>query len=134
MKMIALTCPQCHAELAENGKFCPYCGTRVFMEDEALRVKYTYESVDNARIREADVQEKIRLKELEIEHLKLQEQTERKRILMKAKVIIFLLMVVVLAGLLIAYASTKDETFVQFALLLLIGICLISPILFRVKT
>ena len=68
MKMIALKCPECGASLKiEEGRtqcFCQYCGTQILLDDE--RKIYEYRTIDEARIREAESWETIRLKELEI--------------------------------------------------------------------
>ena len=69
IKMIAVQCPQCSANLnIEDGRkscFCTYCGTKIMIDDGSAT--YTYRKVDEARIKEAEIDEKIRLKELEIE-------------------------------------------------------------------
>lgn len=73
VKMIAVQCPQCGADLdIEEGRktcFCTYCGAKIMIDDGSKT--YTYRKVDEARIKEAEVDERIRLKELEIENRKL---------------------------------------------------------------
>lgn len=50
--------------------------------------KQTYRKVDDARIHEADVQQVIRLKELDIEMIKLQNETRQKHFLFRMKTFI----------------------------------------------
>ena len=88
MKTVAMSCPKCNASIDAETKFCSHCGTAVVIDDEAMRMKYTYQQVDDARIREADVQEKIRLKELEIELIKLQHETQQKKTVQRAKLFV----------------------------------------------
>lgn len=55
MKVISLTCPGCGANLSmEDGRkqcFCQYCGMKIMLDDESI----TYRTVDEARIKEAEV-------------------------------------------------------------------------------
>lgn len=73
MKMISMKCPECKANLdIEEGRkycFCTYCGTKIMIDDGSKT--FTYKKVDEARIKEAEIDERIRLKELEIEKSKL---------------------------------------------------------------
>ena len=66
MKITAIRCSACGADLQleENKKqmFCPYCGTRLAVEDYDIEI--TNRIVDEARLKEAE----IRLKELEYAH------------------------------------------------------------------
>ena len=69
VEMIKIQCAQCGAnmEIEEDRKicFCTYCGAKMLLDDGTR--SYTYRHIDEARIKEAEVNEKIRLKELEIE-------------------------------------------------------------------
>ncbi len=66
MKITALRCTACGADLQSeeinNLMFCPYCGTKLAMEDDNIEI--TNRIVDEARLKEAE----IRLKELEYAH------------------------------------------------------------------
>ena len=88
--MIAAKCTSCgadlHVEAGRESFFCQFCGAHQTLEDANHR-QYTYRSVDDARIREADAREAIRLKELEIEHLRLQHETQQKRFMMWTRLI-----------------------------------------------
>lgn len=84
MKLIQLKCTNCNGYMELNvtdGQkmvFCPYCGQKYIMDEEKLyigvNVNKTERKIDEARIKEAEVREKIRLKELE---LKLTAQRNR---------------------------------------------------------
>lgn len=80
MKLISLKCPECKVDLnIEEGRkicYCQYCGTKILIDDNSST--RTYRKIDEARIKEAEVDKAIRLKELEIEQMKLQNE-ERTR-------------------------------------------------------
>ena len=71
-----ITCPNCKANININWShgmtscFCNYCGTQLYFDDGSYTANYniTYRETDDARIREADVNERIRMKEMEFEH------------------------------------------------------------------
>lgn len=85
MKMISLKCPECGANISieERHKqcFCQYCGAKIILDDG--NTTHTYHKVDEARIKEAEVDKLIRLKELEIE----KEERQYRRNIVKYKVI-----------------------------------------------
>ena len=68
MEMISLKCPECGAniniEADHKHCFCPYCGVQIIIDDGVTA--YTYRKVDEAKIKEAEVDKIIRLKELEL--------------------------------------------------------------------
>lgn len=68
-KMRSVKCPSCNANTScDPGLafcFCSYCGAQIALDDRSTR--HTYRQIDDARIREAEVAELVRLKELEIE-------------------------------------------------------------------
>ena len=78
IKMVSVVCPECRAnlEIDRNRKmcYCQYCGTKILIDDGSTT--HTYRKVDEARIKEAEIREVIRLKELEIEE-KRREASER---------------------------------------------------------
>ena len=73
MKLIKLTCPFCNAnlELEQERKsyYCSYCGKKILLDDEVTR--YEFISIDESRIAEANAEEAIRLKELQLEEKKM---------------------------------------------------------------
>ena len=96
MRLINLECPSCHANLqvdsSRDSFYCTYCGARVLLDYEGTRYVY----VDEAGVKEAEVKERIRLKELEIEEQKLKARSRRKRLLgivgcVYAAIIVFLM-------------------------------------------
>lgn len=74
VKLISLKCPKCNANLSieENRKrcFCSYCGTQIIIDDGS--VEHTYRKIDEARIKEAEANERIQLKMLDVEEKKQQ--------------------------------------------------------------
>lgn len=99
VKMIALKCPECGAKLQiEDGHkecFCQYCGHKILLDDGSVETTYTYRKVDEARIKEAEVDKLIRLKELEIKQKELDRKAKSKTF--KAKLgIIFVLFGIIL--------------------------------------
>ena len=82
IKLLAIKCPECGATLdIEEGRkqlFCSYCGSKVLVENDN---EYIYRRVDEARIREAEVKEKIRLRELEMEEAKQKQHDSLRKLL-----------------------------------------------------
>ena len=81
INLVSLKCPECNAALAiEEGRkhcFCQYCGTKILIDDGSST--HTYRKIDEARIKEAEVRERIRLKELSLEEQKhLTKEKKRK--------------------------------------------------------
>lgn len=94
MKIISLKCPECGADIdIEEGHkqcFCKYCGTKILIDD-GRSTTHTYHKVDEARLKEAEVDELIRLKELEIE----KEERQYHRRVVKYKVIALIILGIV---------------------------------------
>ncbi|MBQ6991103.1 MAG: hypothetical protein IJN58_08600 [Clostridia bacterium] len=93
MKVISLKCPECNATLSIEGDrkycFCQYCGTKILIDDGSTT--HTYRKVDEARIREADIQEKIRLRELMLEEKKFAARERIKATKIKFSIILTVL-------------------------------------------
>ena len=72
MKIVKLTCPACGANIDANEKmtFCSYCGAKLFIDDEATNININYTKRDEARIKDSERKERVRLKELEYEERK----------------------------------------------------------------
>lgn len=68
VQLIAVKCPACGADInVENTRefsFCTYCGTKILMNNEN---EHIYRNIDEARIKEAETDRMIRLRELELE-------------------------------------------------------------------
>lgn len=69
MKVVKLACPVCGANIEANEKmlFCSYCGAKLFVDDESTNININFTKHDEARIRESERKERVRLKELEYE-------------------------------------------------------------------
>lgn len=81
MRILSLKCPECNANLSIEGErkqcFCQYCGTKIIIDDGATI--HTYRTVDEARIREAEMRENIRLRELMLEEKKMEAKEKAKK-------------------------------------------------------
>ncbi len=64
MKMIAMTCPQCKANIDvdttgnRSFAFCQYCGSKILLDDGTKHIKFSYENVAKVRKIEAEQQDK----------------------------------------------------------------------------
>ena len=90
VKTISLKCPECGAELSveEDRKqcFCQYCGSKILIDDGST--SHVYRKVDEARIKEAEVRELLRLKELELEEKKQAAKAETRKLRIKWSIIL----------------------------------------------
>lgn len=68
IQFIAVKCPACGADISvESGRefsFCTYCGTKIMINNDN---EHIYRNIDEARIKEAETDRIVRLKELELE-------------------------------------------------------------------
>ena len=68
IQFVSVRCPQCGAELSiEGGRenaFCTYCGAKVLIHNDN---EHIYRNIDEARIKEAETERILRLKEMELE-------------------------------------------------------------------
>lgn len=82
IKMVSVKCPECNASLSieEERKqcFCQYCGTKIIVDDGSIT--HTYRKVDEARIKEAEANESIRLRELMFEEKSMQTKRKKKHL------------------------------------------------------
>ena len=94
IQMISLSCPDCGANLQvasdRESFFCEYCGQKIYVSDSNHQ-KYTYRKIDDARIREAEAKEAIRIKELELELEKLKSKERNDKAGWKASLIFHLI-------------------------------------------
>ena len=101
--------------------------------------KQTYRKIDDARIREADVQETIRLRELEIELLKMRDESRQKKFSLYTKIGVlaaFVLLLVVLVILMITEKTRYGEpNYACFllAVIVVVAMAIIIPKLFKNK-
>lgn len=68
VEFISVKCPSCGAELSvehERGiTYCNYCGTKILIQNDR---EHVYRSIDEARIKEVESEQLLRLREMEIE-------------------------------------------------------------------
>ena len=69
MKFTALECPNCGANLDRHANFCSRCGSKLQFEDGSTtqNLNFTYRIVDEAKLKQADAEERIQMKLLEFE-------------------------------------------------------------------
>lgn len=92
IKLNSVKCPECGATLSiESGLatfFCTYCGAKIIATNEN---EYTYRLVDDAKVKQAETDRIVRMKELELEERE-KYNTKKKSII--AYVMAFLFVVV----------------------------------------
>ncbi len=68
INVVQIKCPACGADLSvESGRefsFCSYCGTKVMLNNEN---EYIYRTIDEAKVKEAETNRMIQMKQLEME-------------------------------------------------------------------
>ena len=88
---IDLTCPKCKAILSVDSNrdvlFCEYCGAKILLNDENT---YTIRNVDEAKIKQVESEQLIRLKELEL----AQKKADKEILLMKQKTHVSLILTI----------------------------------------
>ncbi len=100
MKIISLRCPDCNAHLSiEEGHsycFCNYCGAKIFIQNEN---EIIYRRIDEAKIKQAENDQILKIKELELKEKEL----SRASTIKKAKIII--VAAILLTGILLVIAG-----------------------------
>lgn len=104
VKMIALKCPECGSKLQiEDGHkecFCQYCGHKILLDDGSVGVNmnvnttHTYHKVDDARLKEAEVDKLIRIKELEMKEAEFRKNEQIRDIKIKCTIILGIIAVI----------------------------------------
>lgn len=81
MRLTPVVCPKCNESVPlspeEGSCYCVYCGTHIMIGDNGNT--FTYKSVDESRIKEAEIQERMQIR-----------HHERERGILKVKVVISL--------------------------------------------
>lgn len=84
MKIISLKCPECSASLSveedRDQLFCQYCGAKIVLQNENERI---YRRIDEADVKRSETERLIRLKELEMEATKRENEKASKRLKVK---------------------------------------------------
>lgn len=130
VKMIALKCPECGSKLQiEDGHkecFCQYCGHKILLDDGNKKVNVnvinTYHKIDDARIKEAEVDKLVRLKELEVEEKKLNKKMKSRRF----RAILGLSLLIIGGGAIILSRIFNDDGFFEYGFFAIIGALLVG--------
>ena len=122
VKVISFKCPDCSANLSVDGElkqcFCQYCGAKILIDDGSTIHKY--HKIDEARIKEAEVKELIRLKELEIEEKTRIDKEKNKANKIKLSIILGLVSaILIFVGFAAGEASSNPDS--SFYILSMIG-------------
>ena len=68
-RIVALTCPRCNASVqlpeGKTSGYCAYCGTPIAYDDGSVTV--TYRTEDAVKLKEAETEAALKLRQLEIE-------------------------------------------------------------------
>ena len=113
MNIIKLSCANCNGntdvKITDGQKFlfCPYCGQKYMVDDGKIYIEInrTERKIDEARIKEAEVREKIRLKELEMEETK-----RKKKTIGKIFKVLFTILLGLIGGLMLLIGLIGGET------------------------
>ena len=127
--IISIKCPECGASLnIENNRtraFCSYCGAKIIINNEN---EYTYRHIDEAGIKQAETEQIIRLKQMELAEKERisSEKTKRLKIVISL-IILFVGVVLMAVGFLAGSASGDSDS--GFYALGIIGLLLfMSPV------
>ena len=114
MKVISLKCPECSASLSveesRDQLFCQYCGAKIVLQNENERI---YRRIDEADVKRSETERLIRLKELEMEAVKREDEKASKRLKVKIS------LALVVAG--IAMAVFGNDITPLIGLMLMMG-------------
>ena len=120
VNVIALKCPKCGADLQiEQGRtqcFCSYCGSKILLQNEN---EYIYRTVDEAKIRETELQAEMYRKEMEARERKC----EMSRNFFKKRLIIYVLLGVIGYAGGFGLMKTNHELALAFLAPAIIGLC-----------
>lgn len=130
VEMMALKCPECGAKLKiEEGRkqcYCQYCGHKILLDDGSkdvnVNVTRTYHKVDDARLKEAEVDKLVRLKELEVEEKKMDRKARNRSFRAKLGVVLLLVGAV---SIIIARILDDDGAF-SFGFFAIVGALLVG--------
>ena len=129
VNVVSLKCPDCQAniEIQEGKKkcFCSYCGRQLLLDDGSVTI--THRTIDHTRIREVELEQQLKLKQMEIDAIEKKERSRKQSILLG----IWLLSVVVL--LLLSIFTADEANFSPFQLVLIADIVLGIKLLLNSK-
>ena len=80
--MRTCNCPNCNAKLTIDDEnrdfaFCQYCGEKILLDD----YRATHRVIDEAKIKQAEVELEIRLKELKIKETQMNQKNQLRKVL-----------------------------------------------------
>ncbi len=123
MKILGIHCPYCGGNIKfdiDSGKrhcFCVHCGQQIILDDEVIRTEHVEIKRDETKIHEADVNERIRLKELEMEeNRRISSEKSKKTKLIVVLTIASIGVLMLLAGVVLGNVVNEN-----FLLLMLFG-------------
>ena len=79
MKVVPLYCTNCGAPIGKDAKFCSQCGSPIVIDDGVKRSEHTVRHIDEARIRENEANELLRLRKMEADIIAEREKTKREK-------------------------------------------------------
>ena len=93
VNLVSMICPACgssfHIQEGQKSCFCSYCGTQILVDDGSKTYTYVHKTVDEARLREADLTELLELKKMEAEEKKRQDKKKTAKTLALIGAILF---------------------------------------------
>ena len=100
MHMRTCNCPNCNANLTieddnRDFAFCQYCGTKIMLDD----YRSTQRIVDEAKIKQAEFDREIRLKELALQEKQNEQKQRSRKILTNLWIIASVIVVIIVIGL-----------------------------------
>lgn len=112
MELVSMKCPSCDAlvyfEKGQDRCFCSHCGSQIQISDPNNK-KFTYTKIDAARIREAQIRESIRQRELDLQERQLNK--ERNLLIVKAALTAFAIIAVAGVVMYVIHLVQSDEDF-----------------------
>ena len=125
INLISVKCPDCGATLnIEEGRkqaFCTYCGAKILINNEN---EHIYRHIDEAQVKQAETEQIIRLKQLELEEKK--RASKEKMTMLKTKISLSLFLcglLMVFIGFFAGHMSGDENS--GFYILVMIGMFLI---------
>lgn len=118
MKLTAAICPQCNGEIHITEEthqcYCSHCGTKIILNDASYTV--THRTIDEARIKEAEVNQQVQLGQLEIE----KEKAKQKKTSFLFTLIVWFLSLIILIYL--SVTTVDNVNFSPFQLVLILDL------------
>lgn len=104
--MRTCNCPSCNANISIDDEnrdfaFCQYCGSKIMLDD----YRSTHRVVDEAKIKQAEIEREIRLKELNMKEAQMKQKNQLRKVL----TYIWIASIFVVAGLCIFIWATNEH-------------------------